>query len=513
MKKRNIALLLLTVVMATVLCACGDPKSNDGSSDDANSSRADSNEIAVGIAQDLGDSLDPNQMSAAGTREVLFNVYEGLYKPNSAGDFMPALAESYTVSDDGLTYTFTIRDGVMFHNETPMDVDDVVYSFNTCAATSVDSSLAAALSNVAKVEALDEKTVAVTLKEADSDFMAYVASVYIIPDDYTDHATAPVGTGPFKYVSRSVQENMILEKFDDYWGEKAKVDKVTFKIYEDSTALMTALNGGAVDLVMHLSISQTQNLGDEYQILEGTMNLVQALYLNHDVKPFDDIRVRQALCYAVDVDSILELTADGHGTKLGSSMYPAFTKYFDESLTDYYTYDPEKAKELLREAGYENGFDMTITVPSNYTPHVDAAQVLVEQLTAVGIRVQMQEVEWNTWLQDVYTNRKFEATVVGFDAANLTANALLQRWTSESSKNMIGFKNEEYDQTIKKASALTDDAERTKLFKRAQEILTEQAANVYIQDLADMVAINKNLTGFEFYPLYVMDLSNIAYVK
>ena len=158
MKKSNIALLLLAVVMATALCACGGPKSNDGSSDDANSSRADSNEIAVGIAQDLGDSLDPNQMSAAGTREVLFNVYEGLYKPNSAGDFVPALAESYTVSDDGLTYTFTIRDGVMFHNETPMDVDDVVYSFNTCAATSVDSSQAAALSNVAKVEALDENT-------------------------------------------------------------------------------------------------------------------------------------------------------------------------------------------------------------------------------------------------------------------------------------------------------------------------------------------------------------------
>ena len=513
MKKSNIALLLLAVVMATALCACGGPKSNDGSSDDANSSRADSNEIAVGIAQDLGDSLDPNQMSAAGTREVLFNVYEGLYKPNSAGDFVPALAESYTVSDDGLTYTFTIRDGVMFHNETPMDVDDVVYSFNTCAATSVDSSQAAALSNVAKVEALDENTVAVTLKEANSDFLAYAASVYIVPDDYTDHATAPVGTGPFQYVSRSVQENMILKKFDGYWGEKAKIDKVTFKIYEDSTAMMTALNGGAVDLVTHLTISQTQNLGEQYEILEGTMNLVQALYLNHTVKPFDDVRVRQALCYAVDVDSILELTADGHGTKLGSSMYPAFSKYFDESLTDYYAYDPEKAKALLSEAGYANGFDMTITVPSNYTPHVDAAQVLVEQLAAVGIRAQLQEVEWNTWLQDVYTNRKFQTTVVGFDAANLTANALLQRWTSDSSKNMIGFKNEEYDQVIQKASALTDDAERTKLFKRAEEILTEQAANVYIQDLADMVAINKNLKGFEFYPLYVLDLSNIAYVK
>ena len=513
MKKQTIALLLSAAVMTMALSACGGPKSNGSGSDDANTSRADNNEIAVGISQDLGDSLDPYQMTAAGTREILFNVYEGLYKPTSSGDFEPALAESYAVSEDGRVYTFTIRQGVLFHNETPMDVNDVVYSFNTCAATSVDSSLGAALSNVASVEAANENTVVVTLKEPDSDFLAYVASVYIVPDDYSDQATAPVGTGPFKYVSRSVQENLVLEKFDGYWGEGAKVDRVTFMIYENSSALMTALNGGAVDLVMHLTVSQTQNLDERYNVLEGTMNLVQALYLNNAVAPFDDVRVRQALCYAIDRDAILELTADGHGTKLGSSMYPAFTKYFDDSLTDYYTYDPEKAKELLTEAGYPNGFTMTITVPSNYTPHVDTAQVLVEQLGAVGITVQLQEVEWNTWLQRTYTERDFQSTVVGFDAANLTANALLQRWTSDSEKNMINFSNAEYDSVMAQANATTDDAARTALFKQAERILTEEAANVYIQDLADMVAINKNLTGFEFYPLYVLDLSNIAYVQ
>ena len=513
MKKQTIELLLSAAVMTMALSACGGPKSNSSGSDDANTSRADNNEIAVGISQDLGDSLDPYQMTAAGTREILFNVYEGLYKPTSSGDFEPALAESYAVSEDGRVYTFTIRQGVLFHNETPMDVNDVVYSFNTCAATSVDSSLGAALSNVASVEAANENTVVVTLKEPDSDFLAYVASVYIVPDDYSDQATAPVGTGPFKYVSRSVQENLVLEKFDGYWGEGAKVDRVTFMIYENSSALMTALNGGAVDLAMHLTVSQTQNLDERYNVLEGTMNLVQALYLNNAVAPFDDVRVRQALCYAIDRDAILELTADGHGTKLGSSMYPAFTKYFDDSLTDYYTYDPEKAKELLTEAGYPNGFTMTITVPSNYTPHVDTAQVLVEQLGAVGITVEIEEVEWNTWLQRTYTERDFQSTVVGFDAANLTANALLQRWTSDSEKNMINFSNAEYDSVMAQANATTDDAARTALFKQAERILTEEAANVYIQDLADMVAINKNLTGFEFYPLYVLDLSNIAYVQ
>lgn len=513
MKKHPIALLLLAAAMATALCACGGPKSNGSGSDDANTSRADSNELAVGIAQDLGDSLDPYQMTAAGTREILFNVYEGLYKPTSSGDFVPAAAEECVVSDDGLTYTFTLRDGVLFHNGTAVEAADVVYSFNTCAATTIDTSLAAALSDVAAVTAEDEKTVSVTLNSPNSDFLAYVTSVYIVPDDYTEQATAPVGTGPFRYVSRSVQENVVLEKFSDYWGEGAKVDRVTLKIYEDSTTLMTALNSGAVDLVMHLTVAQTQNLSDQYTVLEGTMNLVQALYLNNAEKPFDDVRVRQALCYAVDVDSILELTADGHGTKLGSSMYPAFTKYFDDSLTDYYSYDPEKAKTLLAEAGYPNGFAMTITVPSNYTPHVDVAQVLVEQLAAVGITAQLQEVEWNTWLQDVYQNRKFQSTVVGFDASTLTANAMLQRWMSDSDKNMINFSDAQYDQVMSEANATTDDADRTALYLQAEKILTEQAANVYLQDLADMVAIHKNLTGFQFYPLYVLDLSGISWAQ
>ena len=513
MKKHPIALLLLAAAMATALCACGGPKSNGSGSDDANTSRADSNELAVGIAQDLGDSLDPSQMTAAGTREILFNVYEGLYKPTSSGDFVPAVAEECVVSDDGLTYTFTLRDGVLFHNGTAVEAADVVYSFNTCAATTIDTSLAAALSDVAAVTAEDEKTVSVTLNSPNSDFLAYVTSVYIVPDDYTEQAAAPVGTGPFRYVSRSVQENVVLEKFSDYWGEGAKVDRVTLKIYEDSTTLMTALNSGAVDLVMHLTVAQTQNLSDQYTVLEGTMNLVQALYLNNAEKPFDDVRVRQALCYAVDVDSILELTADGHGTKLGSSMYPAFTKYFDDSLTDYYSYDPEKAKTLLAEAGYPNGFTMTITVPSNYTPHVDVAQVLVEQLAAVGITAQLQEVEWNTWLQDVYQNRKFQSTVVGFDASTLTANAMLQRWMSNSDKNMINFSNAQYDQVMSEANATTDDADRTALYLQAEKILTEQAANVYLQDLADMVAIHKNLTGFQFYPLYVLDLSGISWAQ
>ena len=135
---------------------------------------------------------------------------------------------------------------------------------------------------------------------------------------------------------------MILEKNADYYGTPAYLDKVTYKIYEDATAMMAALDAGSIDVCAHLSVENIANLDDNYNVLEGTMNLVQALYLNNSKKPFDDERVRQALCYAVDVDSILELTEDGHGTKVGSAMYPSFTKYFDESLSDLYGCDTEK---------------------------------------------------------------------------------------------------------------------------------------------------------------------------
>ena len=242
------------------------------------------------------------------------------------------------------------------------------------------------------------------------------------------------------------------------------------------------------------------------------MNLVQALYLNNAVAPFDNELVRQALCYAIDVDSILELTADGHGVKVGSSMYPNFGKYFDASLADTYGYNPDKAKQLLSEAGYENGFSFTITVPSNYAPHVMAAEVIVEQLAAIGITATLKEVEWETWLSDVYSGREFESTVIGFDASAMTADAMLARWVSDNSKNMINYNNPEYDTVMAQAQACVDDNEQTALYKQALKILADTAANVYIQDLADFVAIKSNLAGYEFYPIYVMDMSTIYYV-
>lgn len=513
MKNKMIAVILMSVLLASSLCACkGTTDGPAGTGDETNPSSGapHANEITVGIAQDLDNSLDPYQSTAAGTREVMFNVFEGLVKPDSDGNYVEAVASKVEISADGLTYTFTLRDGVVFHNGDTCTIDDVRYSFETCAATSVYANVVEALSAIQTTEA-EGNTITFTLAEPNSDFLSVVSSVYILPEGYTEQATAPIGTGPFKFVSRSVQENFILEKHGEYYGEGAKLDRVIYKIYEDSTALFTALDSGALDLVAHLTIDQVNTLSNGYEVLEGTMNLVQAIYLNHAAEPFDDERVRQALCYAVDVDAMLNLTAEGHGTKVGSSMYPAFGKYFDASLADAYPYDPDKAIQLLTDAGYPDGFSFTIKVPSNYQPHVDTAIVLVEQLKQVKINAQIQLVDWNTWLTDVYGNRDFEATVVGFDASTLSATALLARWVSDSSKNMIGYSNADYDAAYQQALTTVDDAAQTALFKRCLEILSETAANVYLQDLADFVAINPALEGFEFYPLYVMDMSKLYF--
>lgn len=518
MKKRVFALFLSVLMLTTVLCACGDTTSEEagGIGSDTTSSSGEAvtgGELVVGISQDLGDSLDPYQLTAAGTREVLFNIYEGLVKATATGEYVPAVASDSTVSEDGLTYTFTLREGVRFHNGDTVTAEDVKYSFETCAETTVDTALAAALSSVQTLSA-EGDTITITLAEPNPDFLSYVGMVYIVPDDYTEQSTAPVGTGPFQFVSRSVQENLVMEKFADYWGEPAYLDKVTFKIFEDANALMSALSAESVDLAVHLTIDQVNTLNAEtYKTLEGTMNLVQALYLNNAVEPFNNEKVRQAMCYAVNVDEILQLTSEGHGAKLGTSIYPAFTKYFDESLVDAYPYDVEKAKQLLAEAGYENGFSMTITVPSNYTPHMNVAQVLVEQLAQVGITATIEPVEWETWLTRVYAGRDFESTVLGFDAATLSAGALLNRWMSDNENNMINYNNPEYDAIMKEASVTTDDAKQTELYKQAAKMLSDTAANVYIQDLADFVVIKSNLDGYQFYPLYVMDLSTVHYVQ
>ncbi|MDR4053205.1 MAG: ABC transporter substrate-binding protein [Oscillospiraceae bacterium] len=512
MKKKLLALFLALVMVGAVLPGCGDGSKDPGGqgNNGKTGEPVKGGEITVGIAQDLDDSLDPHQTVAAGTREVLFNIFEGLVKPNSDGEMIPAVAEKYTLSEDGTTYTFTLREGVKFHNGQTVTAEDVVYSINRCAAVpeGQEKPLVAAFSAVKSVEALDEKTVAVTIAQRDLEFISYMTAA-IIPADYENQDTAPVGTGPFKFVSRTPQQDFVMERFEDYWGAPVWLDKVTYKICENADALVMNLNGGSIDLCAHLTSAQASQLNQNFQVLEGTMNLVQAIYLNNQAKPFDNQLVRQALCYAIDRQGIMDMVADGHGTAVGSSIYPAFAKYFLPELVDKYPHDVAKAKELLAQAGYPDGFDMTISVPNNYQPHMDTAEVVAEQLREAGINVTIQPVEWSTWLDTIYNGRQFQATVVGVDAANMTARAMLERFTSDYGKNFINYNNPAYDALFQQAINAQDEATQTDLYKQMEAMLADTAANVYIQDLCDLVAMRQDLGGLKFYPIYVLDLSTV----
>lgn len=503
MRKRVLCMTLSLVMFAVALCGCaGDKQGNNPS------------EIVIGIPQDIEETLDPHNMLAAGTKEIFFNVFEGLVKPDNDGNIVPALASDIQVSEDKLTYTFTLREGVKFHDGTNLTAEDVVYSVNKFADIEGGNPKVAAFLNVKEVKKTSDMSVDIVLQSEDPDFLNSLASIEaaIIPAGNSNPSGSAIGTGPYKFVSRLPLESVIFQKNADYWGECGNIEKVTFKICANSDTVPMELNSGTVDMFARLTDAQIREISSsDVEVLEGTMNLVQALYLNNDYEPLSNPKVRQALCYAVDRNEVLKFVSDGKGAIIGSAMYPAYKKYYDEQLNDNYSPNADKARELLKEAGYENGFELAITVPSNYSQHMDTALVVSEQLKAVGIDVTINPVDWDTWLEETYVGRNYQATVIGVDAAQLTAGALLSRYVSDADNNFVNFKSQAYDTAYENAQKSSNDDERTKYYKECASILSNEAASVYIQDLPMFVAINTKYTGYEFYPMYVMDVSKISF--
>jgi peptide/nickel transport system substrate-binding protein len=520
MKKRKPFFILMILVLSIALYGCGgDRKEKDTEKAPANdmSSKTPTNEgkIVVGISQDL-DSLDPHKAVAAGTKEVLFNLFEGLVKPDPNGDLVAAVAKSYDISEDGKVYTFHLRENVKFHNGAPVTADDVIYSIKRSAGLleTADPAVVveSALTNVSEVNKLDETTVEVVLEEGDTELLGYLTCA-IIPKDYKDQDTAPVGTGPFKFVSYTPLENLVVEKNEDYYiAGKPYLDQVTFKIVPNPDSAVLDLLAGSLDIFPYLTETQAAQLSNQFNIAEGHMNLVQALFLNNNAKPFNEIKVRQALNYAIDRQGILDMVAGGKGTIIGSNMFPGFAKYYNEATAGTYTYDVKKAKDLLAEAGYPNGLTFTIKVPSNYKFHVDTTQVIVEQLKQAGITVKIEQIEWASWISNVYMGRNYEATVIGLDA-KLAPRDVLERYKSDAGNNFLNYNNPQFDKTLENAVKTTKEEEKITFYKELQSILAEDAAAVYIQDPAFLVAVNKKLGGFTFYPVFALEMASVYYTE
>lgn len=470
------------------------------------------NSIVIGIPQDL-DSLDPHYAKAAGTREVLFNIYEGLLKPTSNGDLTCAVASKYEIKDEGMTYVFTLRDGVKFHDGTNVTIEDVEASLKRCAGTEGQEPVIPAFSYIEEISTQGNQIIVKLTQKHPEILYSFTAAIVPKSAIKGEELTNVIGTGPYMFDSREIQDFILMKKNNEYYGEKANLDTVKFKVIADPNMIATELKSGVIHMFSRVSSEQAKEAADVCNVLEGNMNLVQALYLNNAQQPLDNQKVREALNYAIDRQIILDLVFEGKGHIIGSSMVPEFERYYMPELEQAYSHDIEKAKSLLTEAGYPNGFDLEITVPSNYKQHIDTAQVIVEQLKEVGINATIKSVEWATWLSDVYTDRKYQATVIGVDATTLSAEAFLSRFCSDAHNNFINFMDEEYDMKYSEAQEYEDLDEQAIIYQECEKILSDRAANVYIQDMANFVVLNKNYEGYEYYPLYIIDAAKLKKVN
>lgn len=544
MKKRISVLLIMALLTMAALGGCaggtdgssGDNSSvesqtgsTDGSSEDNASavSQAGSSEssqsqagspvyggsIVVGIQQDV-DSLDPHKATAAGTKEILFNIFEGLVKPDENGDLMNALASDYTISEDGLVYTFTLREGVKFHNGNTVTAQDVKYSLDRASGLLDGTPLISSLSVLTSVDILDEKTVQVTVGSANTELIYSFVAAIIPAGSGEEESGTPIGTGPFSFVSYKPQEGVVIAKNADYWQEGLPyLDEVNFKIVNSPDTALLELKGGSIQIYPYLTDSQANELKDSFQILSAPSDVVQALFLNNASEPLNDVRIRQAICYALDLDMVNEFVAGGGATLVSSAMLPTLQTYYVD-LTDTYGSGAniQKAQELMADAGFPDGFDLEITVPSNYEYHMQTAEVVAEQLKAAGINATINPVEWSSWLSDCYTDRNYQSTISGI-TSDMTPGYLTNRFQTDSKKNFVNFASDAYDEAYQNAAAALDPVEKAEYYKQVQKILCDEAGSAFIQVPPITIAMDPKLAGYKFYPVYVQDMSTVYYTE
>ncbi|MCM1058539.1 MAG: ABC transporter substrate-binding protein [Firmicutes bacterium] len=518
MRKKLLSLLLTALLTMAVLGGCGSDGTGESSGD--NSSVAGptgdpvyGGSVVVGIQQDI-DSLDPHKANAAGTKEILFNIFEGLVKPDKNGDLMKALASDYTVSEDGLVYTFTLREGVKFHNGDAVTAEDVKYSLERASGLLDGTPLISSLKVLTSVDIIDEKTVQVTVGGANTELIYSFVAAIIPAGSGEDESGTPIGTGPFSFVSYTPQEGIVVKKNPDYWQQGLPyLDEVNFKIVTSTDTALLELQGGSIDIYPYLTDSQANELKDSFQILSASSAVVQALYLNNADPLLSDVRIRQAICYALDKDEINDFLAGGNAALISAAMLPTLQSYYVDLNDAYGTgANIEKAKELMADAGYPDGFDLEITVPSNYEYHMQTAEVVVEQLKKAGINAVINPVEWNAWLEDCYNGRKYQSTISGLTCDN-TPGYMMNRFQTDSKKNFINFVSAEYDEMYLKAAAAMDLEEKAGYYKQLQQILCDEAGSAFIQVPAITIAVDPKLGGYTFYPVYVQDMSTVYYVE
>lgn len=439
--------------------------------------------------------LDPTASTSQEIARMLYgNVLEGLVRFDDEGRILPLLAERWSVSRDGLTFTFTLKRGVRFHNGAPFDAAAVKAKFDRARTAGSGHTNHAYYKDITAVETPDTQTVVFRLGRVNADFLFNLArpdSVIHAPGDVEAQKTSPVGTGPFRFVAWERGSAVRLGRAESYHEAGLPyLDGATYRFLPDQSAQMAALQAGDLDVIGY-ALSPENALAvkgnPSLRLIEGRTTTEITVGLNNSRKPFSDRRVRQAIAHATHKREIVDGAMFGFGVPIGSHMSPGERYYIDTSGT--YPYDPEKARALLREAGYPNGFEATFALPAPYPYERRAGELLAAQLAKVGIRLTLEVVEWTTWLSRIFRSADYDMTIIGhsepFDIG-IYANP----------QYYFRYDNAEFRTLLEKGQATLDEGERARIYADLQRMLARDAVNDWLYSSPYLAATRASVQGW-----------------
>ncbi|MGB3244206.1 MAG: ABC transporter substrate-binding protein [Sulfitobacter sp.] len=453
--------------------------------------------------------MDPTSAAAGAIDSVLYsNVFEGLTRFMADGSVVPGLAESWEISDDGLTYTFKLRDGVKFHDGTTMDAEDVKFSLDRINAEDSANAQKALYAAIAEVNVIDPLTVEVKLSEKNGNMLFNLAwgdAVIVAPESIENIKQTPIGTGAFKFDSWTQGDKVELSRFEDYWGTPAKLDKVTFKFISDPTAAFAAVMAEDIDVFSGFPAPENVpqfEADPRFQVLVGNTEGETILSTNNKMPPFDNVKVREALAHAIDRQAIIDGAMFGMGTPIGTHFAPHNPAYVD--LTAQSNYDPEKSKALLAEAGFPDGFETTLDLPPpSYARR--GGEIIAAQLAEVGITAKINNVEWAQWLETVFKGKNFGLTIVSHTEPmdiGIYANP----------DYYFQYDNPAFQELIAKLNVESDPATRTKLMQDAQHMIADDYVNVYLFQLTVPTVAKAGLQGlWKDAPTQANDMTGVSW--
>ena len=455
--------------------------------------------------------LDPTSAAAGAIDQVLYsNVFEGLTRFMGDGSVVPGLAESWEISEDGLTYTFRLQDGVTFHDGTTMDAEDVKFSLDRARAEDSTNAQKALFADIASVDVVDPLTVQITLSQPNGNLLFNLAwgdAVIVAPESIDTIKTAPVGTGAFTFSDWVQGDRIDLARNPDYWGEAPALSAATFKFISDPTAAFAAMMAEDVDAFS--GFPAPENLPQfeadpRFQVLVGSTEGETILSINNKQAPFDNPKVRAAVAHAIDRQAIIDGAMFGYGTPIGTHFAPHNPAYVD--LTGTSAHDPEKARALLAEAGLADGFTTTLHLPPpSYARR--GGEIIAAQLAEVGITAEIINVEWAQWLETVFRGKNFGLSIVSHtEPMDIGIYARPDYY--------FQYDNAAFQDLMAELTGTTDPDARTKMLQQAQEIIANDYVNGFLFQLASLSVAKADLQGlWANAPTQATDLTAVSWAK